>query len=674
MSLNPIKLSTDVLTLPPTGLHFTFTLGGFPPSCFSVVKFDYQARYNELYELDLLLVCNNFSEVELSTLLDSRGYFQVWQDGVLQEKIQGIICYAEQGEVGFRHTFFRLKLVPHLYQLTLRQNCRIFQQKSLQEMLQLIFDDHPIVSCRFDFDDIAHGRREYCVQYRETDFEFLQRLTGEEGIFFYFEQPSSGLETVVFIDNWQKLPTDNALPLTYNPHRQALGREAVATAFHYAHQLRPHSVSLKDYTFKNPGWQAYYQAEKADSDEPDSPYYHYYDYPGRFKDARGAFYTQARLDSLRRDAHLGQLETAEIGVQPGRLIRLQQHPTDSFNTLWQPIAVYHHGEQSQALEEVAQLESNQTEQGTYLTTRVDVIPRTQTYRANFPQKKVIQGTQTAIVVGPKGEEIFTDNQGRVKVQFHWDRYGTNDDHSSCWIRVASPWAGQGWGDLAIPRVGQEVIVNFQEGDPDQPIITGRVYNAQQIPPGHLPQSKTQMYIKSKTYKGEGYNSIMFDDATYRELFDMHAERDMNTLVNHDQQNHIKNDRTLRVDSTQTTQIGKGRTTQITTGNDIKSVLAGSNIETISLLKSIQAKEIFEYGQDRIELEVGKQTSITMDNEKILLRFGNSTILMNQEGIWLDAVHIGLQEKNPVHQNTEANEAGLMPDCMQSFLRLEKDKK
>ncbi|MFZ7158187.1 bacteriophage T4 gp5 trimerization domain-containing protein [Avibacterium gallinarum] len=152
-----------------------------------------------------------------------------------------------------------------------------------------------------------------------------------------------------------------------------------------------------------------------------------------------------------------------------------------------------------------------------------------------------------------------------------------------------------------------------------------------------------MHIKSKTYKGEGYNSILFEDAANRELFEMHALRDMTTLVEHDQKNHIKNHRTLTVNGSQRTQIDQGRTTQITTGNDIKTVLAGNNLETISLLKAIQAKEIFNAAHDRIELEVGKQTSLTMDNEKILLRFGKNTILMNEEGIWLDGVHIGMQE-------------------------------
>ena len=209
--------------------------------------------------------------------------------------------------------------------------------------------------------------------------------------------------------------------------------------------------------------------------------------------------------------------------------------------------------------------------------------------------------------------------------------------------------------LALPRVGQEVIVSFQEGDPDQPIITGRVYNTAQVPPGHLPQSKTQMYIKSKTYKGSGYNSIMFDDATNDELFYLQAEKDMETLVKHDQRNTVKNNRTFDVKGTQTTTIGKGRSTTVYTGNDIKNVLSGNLMETVSLLRSTQAKDIFKYAANQIELEVGEQTSITMDNGKILLRFGKSTILMNAQGIWLDGKHIGLQETEVEHENVHIDE-------------------
>ena len=464
----------------------------------------------------------------------------------------------------------------------------------------------------------------------------------------FYVKEEDGQDVLMFHDDYSSLSIQDTELAVYNPHRTAGLQEKIVHSFRYGHQLKPHYADLRDYTFKNPTWVAAFSEERKDELREKDDYlreYTHYDYPGRYKQGeQGQFFTRTRLDSLRRDANRGEGESNDIRLCLGTLFRLSAHPTAGFNRLWQLTWVHHHGEQSQALEEESLGE------GSVLHSKFGFIPHKQNYRANFPQKPQISGPQTAIVVGPKGEEIFTDNQGRVKVQFHWDREGKQDDHSSCWIRVASPWAGQTWGMLSLPRVGQEVIVSFQEGDPDQPIITGRVYNALQVPPGHLPQSKTQMFLKSKTYKGEGYNSIMFDDATHNELFQEHAERDMETKVKHDQRNHIQNDRTLKVDGSQSTTIGKGRTTQITTGNEIKTVLAGSNLETISLLKSTTAKEIFKYAQDRIELEVGKQTSITMDNEKILLRFGKSTILMNGEGIWLDGVHIGLQEREVEKEN------------------------
>ena len=647
-----------------SGLYFTFEVNGFDVGDFGVVRFDLKERYNELFELNLLVVTESGRQLDFYSLLDRRGVFKVWEGGALQRSVSGIISVIEQGDSGHHRTFYRIVLRPRAYRLTLRQNSRIFQRQSVEGILStLLKENHlPHYACAFQH---SHQVREYCVQYRETDFEFLCRLLGEEGIFFYVKE-EDGQDVLMFHDDYSSLSIQDTELAVYNPHRTAGLQEKIVHSFRYGHQLKPHYADLRDYTFKNPTWVAAFSEERKDELREKDDYlreYTHYDYPGRYKQGeQGQFFTRTRLDSLRRDANRGEGESNDIRLCLGTLFRLSAHPTAGFNRLWQLTWVHHHGEQSQALEEESLGE------GSVLHSKFGFIPHKQNYRANFPQKPQISGPQTAIVVGPKGEEIFTDNQGRVKVQFHWDREGKQDDHSSCWIRVASPWAGQTWGMLSLPRVGQEVIVSFQEGDPDQPIITGRVYNALQVPPGHLPQSKTQMFLKSKTYKGEGYNSIMFDDATHNELFQEHAERDMETKVKHDQRNHIQNDRTLKVDGSQSTTIGKGRTTQITTGNEIKTVLAGSNLETISLLKSTTAKEIFKYAQDRIELEVGKQTSITMDNEKILLRFGKNTILMNEEGIWLDGVHIGINEKNPQHQNAEVefDESELQPDCLRFY--------
>ncbi|MCW9734073.1 type VI secretion system tip protein VgrG [Avibacterium sp. 20-15] len=621
-------------------LHFTLEVAQLPPDTFRVVKFDFEEGYNSLFKLSIVAATQH-NQLPFGSLLDCAATLSIWQDGERQRNISGIVTQIKLGKTGERYTFYHFTLSPHLWRLTQKRRSRIFQHTSIEAILKTLLSDSNVL---FHTIDIAYRtRREYCVQYRETDYEFFQRIIGEEGLFFFCtEDEHNQIDRLFIYDDAHRLSKEDTLSLDYNANPTVLRQAPHLRTFQWTEQIRPSEVLLKDYTFKKPNWNAEYGLQGTQEEIQFQGDYPYYDYPGRYKNDSGERFAQYRLDSLRRDAHMGEGESNHPALRIGQLLHIHRHPRADFNQPWQLTYIQHHGEQPQALEEESHF--SQRENTTFITNRFECLSPEKTFRSNFPQKPQICGTQTAVVTGPKGEEIFTDYQGRVKVKFHWDKGEFNDSRSSCWVRVAQPWAGQNWGMLAIPRVGQEVVVSFLEGDPDQPLIIGRVYNELQIPPGNLPATYTQMHIKSKTYKGEGYNSILFEDAANRELFEMHAQRDMTTRVEHDQKNHIKNHRTLTVNGNQRTQIDQGRTTQITTGNDIKTVLAGNNLETISLLKAIQAKEIFNAAHDRIELEVGKQTSLTMDNEKILLRFGKNTILMNEEGIWLDGVHIGMQEK------------------------------
>lgn len=627
---------------PVSNLQFTFAVIGLTPNIFSVVKFDFIEEYNELYEVDIQLVSGTEHSLDFTTVLDNKAVFRIWKNGELQREVSGIVAYIEQGNSGFRRTFYRLKLVPALYRASLVYRSRIFQLQSIEDILTTILRDNRILHhafyCRF-----PHPRREFCVQYRETDFEFMQRLAGEEGLSFHFVQ-IDGNEHIIFYDDNVFLIRNEAPILFYNANRDAQSQEETVTEFYYANQLRPNQVTLKDYTFHYPRWYAEFSADEKEHIQQNRYRYAHHDYPGRFRNSElGKLYANYRIDTLRRDANIGYAKSNCLSPTLGKTFQLENHPNEAFNTDWQPIRIHYHGKQSPALEE----ENNA--QGTYLENRIDFIYHAQTYRANFPPKPRIFGTQTAVVVGPDGEEIFTDNNGRIRVKFHWDLLSEKaDDHCSCWIRVGSPWAGFDMGFSAIPRVGQEVIVSFQNGDPDQPLIIGSTFNSIEKQPGNLPSSRTQMHLRSRTYKGRGYNGIMFEDATNQELFEMHAEKDMKTLVRSNQENYIRQNRTLTVDSAQTTVIGAGRTTTLKTGNDIKAILAGNAMEHIAQLKSTAAGEIFQYANEQIELEVGQKASITIDNDKILLRFGKSTILMNDEGIWLDYVHLG--KRSAVHHN------------------------
>ncbi|MDK9431538.1 type VI secretion system tip protein TssI/VgrG, partial [Gallibacterium anatis] len=242
------------------------------------------------------------------------------------------------------------------------------------------------------------------------------------------------------------------------------------------------------------------------------------------------------------------------------------------------------------------------------------IPRYQTWRPLQRTKPKVDGPQIAQVVGPKGEEIFTDNVGRVRVQFFWDREGKYDDHSSCWIRVSQAWAGQGWGVLAIPRVGQEVLVDFLDGDPDQPIITGRTYHTRNVPPGALPQSKTQMALRSKTYKGEGYNELLFEDAPGQEQLNLHAQRDMNTVVLNDCNTIVSNRHQEIIKKNQTITVQGDRNKTIHE-NEMTSVLGNSDT----------------FVEKSTTKQVKKDLVISSQNGSITFSVGNSLISLDNEG-------------------------------------------
>ncbi|MGE8149775.1 type VI secretion system tip protein TssI/VgrG [Pseudomonas vancouverensis] len=282
--------------------------------------------------------------------------------------------------------------------------------------------------------------------------------------------------------------------------------------------------------------------------------YERYDYPGRYKrDIAGKPFTKTRLAALRNDAKLAHLQGDDARLQPGLAFDLNEHPREDFNDRWRTIAVSHQGKQHSSLEE----ESFGSDHGTSYEMQASAIRWTSDWKAPLRDKPCIDGPQIATVVGPPGEEIYCDQWGRVKVQFPWDRSDKNNDQSSCWIRVAQGWAGATWGAMAIPRVGQELIISYLDGDPDQPIATGRAYRQTNLPPYELPKHKTRMTIKSRTHKGAGFNELRFEDELGQQEVYIHAEKDKNV--------HIKHDNTIFVGNNRKEEVGNDE--QITVGND-----------------------------------------------------------------------------------------------------------
>ena len=637
-SLNsPSELLTASFKRPPSGLQFTVTVAGLLPTTFSVINFDFLSRYNDLFCLDVA-VSSADSEIDAVAILDKIATLSLWQDGELVQTLSGIVSAFEQGDTGFRLTHYRLQIRPELWRATLRHNSRIFQQKDIQSILSTILAENKVADYAFILRH-SHPEREFCVQYRETDFDFFQRITAEEGIFYYFEQ-NNGQHRLILSDDAETLNTEKAVLIPYNFNKNAQLQEKCITTFNRSERVRPSQVQLKDYTFKKPNWAARFDVTAKDAENQRSGYEHY-DFPGRFKDGRGKQYSQYRLDSLRQDAHLGWGESNSPQLQIGTLFKLQNHSNESLNTFWQLTDITYSGTQPQSSE----LESGG--KGTTLVAHFNFIPREQTWRAFQQTKPRVDGPQMAIVVGPAGEEIYTDKFGRIRVQFLWDREGEYNDHSSCWIRVTQPWAGKGWGMMAIPRVGHEVLVDFFEGDPDQPIVSGRTYHANMPLPAGFPNAKPQMDLMSQTHKGGGHNGIMMDDATNGQRLNLHAQRNMNTKVLNNRNTTVKGNHTETVVGNQDIKVEKNR---------YKEVL---DDETTTIKKNATSTVGLEYKllvQGNISFEsLSNDIKLQTENAQITLYNGGNIDIQGQAIQFNgEAVHLNPSLKAP---ESEAGQAG-----------------
>uniref|UniRef100_UPI000BE7F9A3 type VI secretion system tip protein TssI/VgrG n=1 Tax=Escherichia coli TaxID=562 RepID=UPI000BE7F9A3 len=405
-------------------------------------------------------------------------------------------------------------------------------------------------------------------------------------------------------------------------------------------QIRPSSVVTKDYTFKRPGWAGRFEQEGQHQDYQRTQY-EVYDYPGRFKSAHGQNFARWQMDGWRNNAETARGMSRSPEIWPGRRIVLTGHPQANLNREWQVVASELHGEQPQAV-------PGRSGSGTTLNNHFAVIPADRTWRPQPLLKPLVDGPQSAVVTGPAGEEIFCDEHGRVRVKFNWDRYNPVDQDSSCWIRVAQAWAGTGFGHLAIPRVGQEVIVDFLNGDPDQPIIMGRTYHQENRTPGSLPGTKTQMTIRSKTYMGSGFNELKFDDATGREQVYIHAQKNMDTEVLNDRTTTVKHDHRETVKNDQTVTIQEGnRLLTVEKGHKITGVLKGSLSEDVfqdrgTIAGSVHVDAVNNGGEgDGIQaytaikeiLLAVEESKIALTPDGIQLQVGESTVIrLSKDGI------------------------------------------
>ncbi|MDE2593561.1 MAG: type VI secretion system tip protein VgrG [Burkholderiales bacterium] len=531
-----------------------------------------------------------------------------------------------------RYFSYQAEVRPWLWFLTRTQDCRIFQELSVPDIVKKVFDDHY---------GVAHVKMKlfrryrpwtYCVQYRESDFNFVARLLEREGIYWYFEHHDDRHELVLIDSLSAHDPVAGAGTLRYIEDPAAAPPDEVYVSnWTFSQEVRSGKTALTSYDFERPATSL---AVHASLNRPhDHADLEVFDFQGDYiQSADGQQLTGDQLDEDQAQYHRLQGQTNAMAMEAGRTFKLDRHPRDDQNAQYLLTEV-----NIQA--KVALFDSG--ESGSQYHCQFQAMPSSQQFRPpRLTRKPFVQGPQTAVVVGPSGEEIFTDKYGRVKVQFHWDRLGQKNEKSSCWVRVSHPWAGQNFGAIHIPRIGQEVVVGFLEGDPDQPLITGRVYNAQQMPPWDLPANATQSGILTRSSKGGAYgnaNAIRFEDKKGSEQVWIHAEKnqdievendethwvghDRSKTIDHDETVHVKHDRTETVDNNEKITIGVDRTESVGANEDIT---IGSN-----RTEKVGSNEQITIGANRTE-SVGSNETVTIASNRSITVGGNETATVAQQ--------------------------------------------
>ena len=569
--------------------------------------------------------------------------------GMNRRYFNGIVCKVTQGDRDEDFTYYGLEVVPELWLLDRKLRSRTFQHINIPDILKNLFTG-------LDVDYQIQGtfeQREYCVQYRETDLAFASRLMEEEGIYYFFKHSASGHQ-MVLANTPQSHPAVPylATAIWEEGSTHASFEEDRVFDWNKGQEIRSGKFTAWDHSFEMPD--KHLEADKAIMDSvtvgtvthklkvANNDDLELYDYPGGYasrfdgitksggeqpSSIQHIFTDNKRTVEIRmQEEALSSLlirgRGAHAGFTSGHTFVLTRHYSD--NGKFVLTGVEHNAQQPLMVEN--------TEEAFRYTNRFACIPSALPFRPpRVTPVPGVRGVQTATVVGPAGEEIFPDKYGRVKVQFHWDREGTDDVNSSCWVRVATYWAGNQWGAVHIPRIGQEVIVDYVEGDVNHPIIVGSVYNADMMPPWTLPDKKTVSGYKSRSSPhgtAHNFNMLSFEDKKGSELVHAQAEKDLQTLVKNDESREVVHDRTTVI---------KHDETQTVTNNEKITVEQGN--QTIELQMGNQSTQI-KMGNQTIKLDMGKIETEAM--QSIELKVGQSSIKIDQMGVTINGMMIKVE--------------------------------
>lgn len=562
------------------------------------------------YRYEVYLLCEN-PEIAFNDIVGERLTVKFVDRDSNPHYFDGFVCSFIQDEKDDESIAqedqlygYRAVLVPWLWFLTRGRNCLIFQEMSVVD----IFED--VCKERYGFSDYenkltaTYDPLVYCVQYRETAFDFLNRLMEQEGIFYFFKHEEQKNTLILRDSNPPGGESIGELPYRSKDDPEA-GRIEHVRQWALHQEIQPVEFQLNDYNFEKPKTKLLAKSKKTRQHAQAKGVV--YDFPGLYSEvAQGDNYAKVRIEQHQAAYEVVTATTTSPKIRAGSVFELTDHPHDNQNREYLIVGTkITLTPQFMGEEDSADVESRSS---TAYTCEFEAIELQTTYRPPIrTPRPIIQGLQTAVVVGKDGEEIWTDQYGRIKVQFHWDQEGENNENSSCWIRVAQTWAGKKWGTIQLPRIGQEVIVEFLEGNPDRPLVTGSVYNKEVMPPYTLPDNMTQSGLKTHSTKdgtAETFNELRFEDKMGEEEIYFHAEKDFNQVV--------ENNYTLKVGlddadpGDHTVEIENTREATINSGDDKLTVSSGEQIIDVATNIHIKAG-------DEIKLECG-QSTITLKSD------------------------------------------------------------
>jgi type VI secretion system secreted protein VgrG len=601
----------------------TLAVEGLPADVeLAVLRFEGYEGMSQLYEFEITVAST--ATIDFADVVRKGATLTIdLEEGEAPRVVHGIISRIEQGNPEARWSPYRLTLVPKAWLLLHRVDSRIFQDLTAPQIVEKVLSGAGL-SSGDDFSlslQRTYSAREYCVQYRESDWDFVSRLLEEEGIFYYFNQTDSAGVLVLADKATAYPPIAGGTTLEFHLGAGVMGPSVKpgnhVSRFHFAQQVRSGKTTLRDWNFQKPALLLEsVQKGTVDADLET------YDYPGEFQvKGDGDALAEARLDELSAGRSTGSGESNCPRLIPGHTFSLSMHPRESFNAKYLVTRVAHWG----TVAEADRAEDVEDREPLYRN-ELEVIPAATLFRpARVTRRPHIHGVQTATVVGPSGEEIYVDKDCRVRVQFHWDRLGKSDEKSTCWVRVAQTWASAGFGAMFIPRIKDEVVVTFLEGDPDQPLIVGSIYHGTNVPPYALPDNKTRSTIKSNTSPGGGgSNELRFEDKKGSEEVFLHAQKDWTIGVENDKNQKVGHDETHEVDHDRTKTVKHDQTA--TVEHDDTLTVKNDQTMTVEHDQSLTVKN------DRSTTVQNDHTESVTGNQKVTIGKAQTVAISDKQDI------------------------------------------